>query len=230
MSAIERSRRARASRSNGRTRTRPQRVPETTLRVLLERIGLPCGNATQIKHSMAARSMPNCRGRKLPPLITAEVDRGIALPVSAAKSGARYRIELESGAVIDGRFTSPKGEHGAALADRGAGLSHARHQRPSHDARGRARRAATRSTTRGARSHEDCDATTRRRSGASRRRCTGCAATGDGGIGDFSALAIARDASREARRPCASRSARCTRCSAPSRTSSARIRRRRGSF
>ncbi|BAN25915.1 4-alpha-glucanotransferase [Caballeronia insecticola] len=86
-----------------------QRVPETTLRILLEKLGLPCGNATQIKQSMAAVDA-EMSGRKLPPLITAEVDRGIALPLSAAKSGTRYRIELESGAVIDGRFTSPKGE------------------------------------------------------------------------------------------------------------------------
>ncbi|MDR5818464.1 4-alpha-glucanotransferase [Caballeronia sp. LZ033] len=86
-----------------------RRVPETTLRILLEKLGLPCGNATQIKQSMAAIDAETS-GRKLPPLITAEVDRAIALPVSAAKSGARYRIELESGEVIDGRFTSPKGE------------------------------------------------------------------------------------------------------------------------
>ncbi|CAH2811909.1 MAG: 4-alpha-glucanotransferase (amylomaltase) (EC [Candidatus Burkholderia crenata] len=42
--------------------------------------------------------------------MTAEVDRGISLPMMAAvKTGVRYRIELESGTVIDGRFTSPKG-------------------------------------------------------------------------------------------------------------------------
>ncbi|MDR5761865.1 4-alpha-glucanotransferase [Caballeronia sp. LZ035] len=86
-----------------------RRVPETTLRILLEKLGLPCGNATQIKQSMSTIDAETS-GRKLPPLITAEVDRAIALPVSAAKSGARYRIELENGAVIDGRFTSPKGE------------------------------------------------------------------------------------------------------------------------
>ncbi|SAK96004.1 4-alpha-glucanotransferase [Caballeronia fortuita] len=86
-----------------------RRVPETTLRILLEKLGLPCGNATQLKQSLAAVDA-EMSGRKLPPLITAEVDRGIALPVSAAKQGARYRIELESGEVIDGRFTSPKGE------------------------------------------------------------------------------------------------------------------------
>jgi 4-alpha-glucanotransferase len=77
--------------------------------VLLERLGLPCGNATQLKQSAAALDA-ELSGRKLPPLMTAEVDRGISLPVSAVKSGSRYRIELESGAVIDGRFTSPRGE------------------------------------------------------------------------------------------------------------------------
>ncbi|KNH09128.1 4-alpha-glucanotransferase (amylomaltase) [Candidatus Burkholderia brachyanthoides] len=86
-----------------------QRVPETTLRILLEKLGLPCGNATQIRQSMAVIDAETT-GRKLPPLITAEVDRAIALPVSAAKSGARYRVEMESGEIIDGRFTTPKGE------------------------------------------------------------------------------------------------------------------------
>ncbi len=41
--------------------------------------------------------------------MTAEVDRGISLPMAAVKTGVRYRIEMESGTVIDGRFTSPKG-------------------------------------------------------------------------------------------------------------------------
>jgi 4-alpha-glucanotransferase len=86
-----------------------QRVPEETLKVLLERLGLPCGNPAQLKQS-AATLDAELSGRKLPPLMTAEVDRGISLPMAAVKSGARYRIELESGAVIDGRFTSPKGE------------------------------------------------------------------------------------------------------------------------
>ncbi len=86
-----------------------QHVPESTLAVLLERMGLPCGNATQIRHSAAALEA-ELSGRKLPPLMTAEVERGIALPAAAIKSGSHYRIELESGSIIDGRFTAPKGE------------------------------------------------------------------------------------------------------------------------
>ncbi|MFL9920749.1 4-alpha-glucanotransferase [Paraburkholderia fungorum] len=86
-----------------------QLVPESTLAVLLERMGLPCGNATQIRQSAAALEA-ELSGKKLPPLMTAEVERGIALPVAAIKSGSHYRIELESGSIIDGRFTAPKGE------------------------------------------------------------------------------------------------------------------------
>ena len=77
--------------------------------MLLEQMGLPCGNATQIRHSTAALEA-ELSGRKMPPLMTAEVGRGIALPVAAVKSGSHYRIELESGSIIDGRFTAPKGE------------------------------------------------------------------------------------------------------------------------
>ncbi|WGS54546.1 4-alpha-glucanotransferase [Paraburkholderia sp. D15] len=86
-----------------------QHVPEKTLAVLLDRMGLPCGNATQIRQSAAALES-ELSGRKLPPLMTAEVGRGIALPAAAIRSGSHYRIELESGSIIDGRFTAPKGE------------------------------------------------------------------------------------------------------------------------
>jgi 4-alpha-glucanotransferase len=86
-----------------------QRVPVSTLEVLLERMGLPCANATQTRHSASVLEA-ELSGRKLPPLMTAECERGIALPAATVKSGSRYRIELESGALIDGRFTAPKGE------------------------------------------------------------------------------------------------------------------------
>jgi 4-alpha-glucanotransferase len=86
-----------------------QRVPKSTLAVLLERMGLPCGNATQTRQSTAALEA-ELSGRKLPPLMTAECERGIALPLAAIKSGSHYRVELESGSQIDGRFTAPKGE------------------------------------------------------------------------------------------------------------------------
>jgi 4-alpha-glucanotransferase len=86
-----------------------QRVPENTLAVLLDRMGLPCSNATQIRQSAAALEA-ELSGRKLPPLMTAECGRGINLPAAAIKANSHYRIELENGSVIDGRFTVPKGE------------------------------------------------------------------------------------------------------------------------
>ncbi|HEY1998587.1 4-alpha-glucanotransferase [Paraburkholderia sp.] len=86
-----------------------QHVPERTLAVLLERMGLPCGSAAQIRQSAAALDA-ELSGRKLPPLMTAESERAIALPAAAFKSASHYRIELEGGSQIDGRFTAPKGE------------------------------------------------------------------------------------------------------------------------
>ncbi|MGA7777078.1 MAG: 4-alpha-glucanotransferase, partial [Paraburkholderia sp.] len=86
-----------------------QHVPESTLAVLLDRMGLPCGNATQIRQSAAALDA-ELSGRKLAPLMTAECGRGINLPAAALRANSHYRIELEGGAVIDGRFTAPKGE------------------------------------------------------------------------------------------------------------------------
>ncbi|MCO4880785.1 4-alpha-glucanotransferase [Paraburkholderia caribensis] len=86
-----------------------KRVPDSTLAALLERMGLPCGNATQIRQSAGALEA-ELSGRKLPPLMTVECGRGIALPAAAIKSGSHYRIELESGSLIDGRFTAPRGE------------------------------------------------------------------------------------------------------------------------
>lgn len=84
-----------------------KRVPDSTLAALLERMGLPCGNATQIRQSAGALEA-ELSGRKLPPLMTVECGRGIALPAAAIKSGSHYRIELESGSLIDGRFTAPR--------------------------------------------------------------------------------------------------------------------------
>jgi len=86
-----------------------QHVPENTLATLLDSMGLACGNATQIRHSTSVLEA-ELSGRKMPPLMTAVVGRGIALPATAVRSGSHYRIELESGAIIDGRFTVPKGE------------------------------------------------------------------------------------------------------------------------
>ncbi|WP_028223847.1 4-alpha-glucanotransferase [Paraburkholderia ferrariae] len=86
-----------------------QRVPDSTLEALLACAGLPCASAAQLRQSAALLNAEQS-ARRLPPLVTAEYESAIALPASAVRSGSHYRIELESGERIEGRFTSPKGE------------------------------------------------------------------------------------------------------------------------
>jgi 4-alpha-glucanotransferase len=85
-----------------------QRVPDSTLAALLECAGLPCESTAQLRQS-AAMVNAERSARRLPPLVTAEYESAIALPVSAVRTGGRYRIDLESGEHIEGRFTAPKG-------------------------------------------------------------------------------------------------------------------------
>jgi len=85
-----------------------QRVPDSALAALLECAGLPCASAAQLRQSAALLNAEQS-ARHLPPLITAEVDSAIALPVAAVRAGSSYRIDLESGEHIEGRFTAPRG-------------------------------------------------------------------------------------------------------------------------
>ena len=172
-----------------------QHVPENTLAVLLERMGLPCRNATQIRQSTAALEA-ELSGRKTPPLMTAEIGRGIALPVAAIRSGSHYRIELESGSIIDGRFTAPKGEeallapidepgyHTLVINEQRVTLAVAPARCYTVDDAWRTR-------------HPDDTAPTPPLWGIA-TQLYGLRRTGDGGIGDYSALA--RIAAESARR------------------------------
>ncbi|WP_322071602.1 4-alpha-glucanotransferase [Paraburkholderia bannensis] len=85
-----------------------QRVPDSTLEALLECMGLPCTNGTQMRHSMSVLNAEQS-SRRLPPLITAEYESAIELPASVVRTGSHYRVDLENGEHIEGRFTSPKG-------------------------------------------------------------------------------------------------------------------------
>jgi 4-alpha-glucanotransferase len=87
----------------------PQRVSDEVLRVLLGRLGLPCASTAEARESLALLDAEQ-RSSYLPPLITAEVGRAIALPATASKSGTRYRIDLEQGGMIEGMISAPKGE------------------------------------------------------------------------------------------------------------------------
>jgi 4-alpha-glucanotransferase len=84
-------------------------VPHETLAALLAALGLPCATRDEAAQSLAALATEH-RARTLPPLITAQCDRAIALPAAAVESDIGYRIELESGEVIDGRLSGPKAQ------------------------------------------------------------------------------------------------------------------------
>jgi 4-alpha-glucanotransferase len=88
---------------------RNHKVKPEVLQLLLERQGLACGTEDQLKRSLVKLDA-QAAGRQLPPLMTAEVDRGIALPASVVRTGARYRIELEQGGVIEGVISNVRGE------------------------------------------------------------------------------------------------------------------------
>lgn len=88
---------------------REQRVPHDTLAALLAALGLPCGTRDEAAQSQAALDA-ELAASVLPPLLTAECHRAISLPRPAAKPNSRYRIELESGGAIEGRLSAPGGE------------------------------------------------------------------------------------------------------------------------
>ncbi len=162
-----------------------QRVPDTTLAALLERIGLPCGSAAQIRHSTAALDAETS-GSRLPPLMTAECERGIAFPAGAIRSGSRYRIELEGGTSIDGRFTAPRGEVALLSPVSEAGY----HTLVINDQRITLAVAPPRCYTVADawRTAHDADAKAPPLWGIA-AQLYGLRRTGDGGIGDFTALA-----------------------------------------
>ncbi|TDN62969.1 4-alpha-glucanotransferase [Paraburkholderia sp. BL10I2N1] len=162
-----------------------ERVPERTLTTLLERMGLPCSNPAQLRHSVTMLDAETS-GRRLPPLMTAECERGIALPAAAVKSGSRYRIELESGSLIDGRFTAPKGEAAllSPISETGYHTLVINEQRVTlavAPARGYTVADAWRAL------HEDAAGTPPLWGIAA--QLYGLRRVGDGGIGDYSALA-----------------------------------------
>ncbi len=88
---------------------RTHRVKSETLATLLAALGLPCGTADEVKATLAMLDAERAAAT-LPPLLTAECHRTTALPITPDKIGAPYRIELESGGVVQGRLSVPKGD------------------------------------------------------------------------------------------------------------------------
>lgn len=182
-----------------------RRVPVETLAALLAALGLPCGTRDEAQQSLATLDAERAAHR-LPPLITAESHRAIALPATAVRSDSHYRIELESGAMIDGRFSAPKGESAllAPVAETGYHTLILHGQRirlavapPRCHTVGDACRAAggdAHATAGGASAHAPMTSGmgTRNEEPAAwgiGAQLYGLRRVGDGGIGDFSALA-----------------------------------------
>ncbi|MGI4814545.1 MAG: 4-alpha-glucanotransferase [Janthinobacterium lividum] len=88
---------------------RKQRVSEATLERLLERLGLPCGSAAQVRRSLGQLDA-EAPERRLPPLITAQADRVIELRGGGIRPGTRYRIEFEQGGGLQGFASAPRGD------------------------------------------------------------------------------------------------------------------------
>jgi 4-alpha-glucanotransferase len=83
----------------------PQQVSCETLSRILNAMGLPHASHQDCDDSLR-RLLHHDDAAQLPPLITAEVDRAIVLPASAWLYGRSYRVKLDNGDRISGYFTS----------------------------------------------------------------------------------------------------------------------------
>jgi 4-alpha-glucanotransferase len=79
-----------------------QQVCGETLRALLAALQLPAGNDRQCEESLAGLRVQT-DGVRWPPLITGSVGQAVVLP-GVLPAGARYRLRLEGGTVVEGRL------------------------------------------------------------------------------------------------------------------------------
>lgn len=82
---------------------KPMKVASETLAKILDALGLPCGSPEQCHDSRTRLSQINGDGVLLP-MITATIGEPVHLPALPALAGKQYRIELESGNHLDGKF------------------------------------------------------------------------------------------------------------------------------
>ena len=184
------------------------RVKSETLAALLGALGLPCDTRERAKETLAMLDAERTEHR-LPPLVTAECHRATALPIAATRAGAGYRIELESGGVIEGRLGAPKGEaallapiaepgyHTLELGDRRVRLAVAPTRCYTIDDACR-EAGASACASRQAVRRTDADAPRGVSIWGIGAQLYGLRRMGDGGIGDFTALAsFARYSARQ---------------------------------
>ncbi|MBY4899051.1 4-alpha-glucanotransferase [Cupriavidus sp. AU9028] len=80
---------------------RDQTVPEESLRTVLERLELPCKTIGQCEASRA-RLLAEDTAMALPPLLTADQNKPIRVPLVHTRPEQPWRVELEDGSVRNG--------------------------------------------------------------------------------------------------------------------------------
>ncbi|MGZ3235932.1 MAG: 4-alpha-glucanotransferase [Burkholderiaceae bacterium] len=90
---------------------KPMQVSAEALRAILEALNFPCSTDAQCQDSYQRLAALDASDG-LPPLVTATVGHPIRLPGGQHLAGKAYRIELETGQRIEGRF--PEHWNGAA--------------------------------------------------------------------------------------------------------------------
>ena len=176
---------------------RSHRVKPETLATLLNALGLPCATADDARQTLAMLDAERA-AQTLPPLVTAECHRATALPVPPDRTGAAYRIELENGGTVQGRLGAPKGESAllAPIAEPGYHTLELGDQRVRlavapprcYTVQDACRDAATMANGKRPR-RSDADAPRAASIWGIGAQLYGLRRVGDGGIGDFSALA-----------------------------------------
>ena len=81
----------------------PMQVSPQALRSILEALDLPCATGEQCRESRD-RLAALQKGERLPPLVTGTVGEEISLPAASGLAGKHYRIEFEAGGHIEGRM------------------------------------------------------------------------------------------------------------------------------
>lgn len=98
--------------------SRPMRVSDDVLRVVLFTLGLPAGTAAQVSDSQA-RLHAEADEVAIPPLVTGVVGLPVVLQTSAPQAallgGQPYRIDFERGGSAEGKISVSASEHHATL-------------------------------------------------------------------------------------------------------------------
>lgn len=102
---------------------KPRRVTTDALRTILEALGFPCGSETQCRESHAQLDALQGDGM-LPALITATVGHEIQFGALPRLAGKPYRIVLEDGSQLTGRFPDHTKEAFALPAIQHIGYHH----------------------------------------------------------------------------------------------------------